>query len=67
MMPRVTGMDLYVELSRIAPDQAERVVFLTAGAFTSRARAFLERISNLRMEKPFSLAALRAFVNERVG
>jgi CheY-like chemotaxis protein/PAS domain-containing protein len=66
MMPRVTGMDLHVELSRIAPDQAERVVFLTAGAFTSRARAFLESTSNLRIEKPFSLASLRAFVNERV-
>ena len=66
MMPRVTGMDMYNELSRIAPDQAERVVFLTAGAFTSGARAFFERTSNLRMEKPFSLASLRALVNERV-
>lgn len=66
VMPRVTGMELHVELSRIAPDQAERVVFLTAGAFTSRARAFFAANANARLEKPFSLASLRAVVNERV-
>lgn len=66
MMPFMTGMHLYAELCRVAPDQAERVVFVTGGAFTPRAREFLETSRNLRIEKPFELAALRAVINDRV-
>jgi len=43
MMPEMTGMELYAELARRAPDQVAKVVFLTGGAFTPAARAFLER------------------------
>jgi signal transduction histidine kinase len=63
MMPQVTGMDLHDELTRIAPDQAERMVFMTGGAFTSRAREFLEQARNPRLEKPFDTATLRALVH----
>jgi CheY-like chemotaxis protein len=42
MMPQMTGMDLHAALTRAAPDQAARMVFLTGGAFTERARRFLE-------------------------
>ena len=59
MMPEMTGMDLYAELSKIAPDQAERVVFVTGGAFTPRAREFLERIPNARVEKPIDFQNLK--------
>ena len=59
MMPEITGMDLYVELSKLAPDQAERVVFVTGGAFTARAREFLERIPNARVEKPIDFQNLK--------
>lgn len=53
MMPEVTGMDLHAELLRLAPEQAEKVVFMTGGAFTSRAREFLDQVRNPRIEKPF--------------
>ena len=43
MMPEVSGIDFYDELSRIAPELAQRVVFITGGVFTDRARAFLAR------------------------
>ncbi len=59
MMPQVTGMDLHETLVQIAPRQAEAMVFLTGGAFTPRARAFLERLSNPLVEKPFDATALR--------
>jgi PAS domain S-box-containing protein len=59
MMPEITGMDLYAEMSRIAPDQIERVVFVTGGAFTPRAREFLERIPNARVEKPIDFQNLK--------
>ncbi len=64
MMPELTGMDLYEQVSALAPDQAERMVFLTGGAFTARARAFLAHRPVL--EKPFDLRALEALVGERL-
>jgi CheY-like chemotaxis protein len=67
MMPIMTGMDFYNELSVRIYEQAERIVFLTGGAFTTIASEFLERSSNLHIEKPFSLQGLRLLVNERVA
>jgi PAS domain S-box-containing protein len=67
MMPIMTGVELHSALSRTAPDQAARMVFLTAGAFTARARAFLEEVPNARLDKPFELATLRALVQEQLG
>ena len=52
MMPEMTGMDLFAELEKVAPEQASRMVFVSGGAFTPRAREFLERIPNARVEKP---------------
>ncbi len=66
MMPNVTGMDLYAELSRIAPAQAARMVFITGGAFTMQGREFLEHTKNPHLEKPIDVDALRALVNTAV-
>jgi nitrogen-specific signal transduction histidine kinase len=66
MMPEMTGMELHARLAKLAPETADRVVFLTGGAFTPRARAFLDDVPNARIEKPFDLATLEALVNERV-
>ena len=66
MMPEMTGMELHDEILRTAPELAERLVFLTGGAFTDRARSFLERVPNARLEKPFDANALRSLVGERV-
>jgi signal transduction histidine kinase/CheY-like chemotaxis protein len=62
MMPRMTGMDLHAELTTLARDQAARMVLLTGGAFTAAAKAFLDAVPNLRLEKPFDPANLRAIV-----
>ena len=62
MMPDVTGMDMYEHLCRIAPDQAERMIFLTGGAFTMRAREFLDAVPNQRIEKPFEAAQVLAVI-----
>lgn len=64
MMPVMTGMDLYDKVQALAPDQAERMVFLSGGAFTKRAREFLERRPSL--EKPFDLRALEAAILTRL-
>ena len=64
MMPEMTGMDFYEALQQRWPEQAERLVFLTGGAFTIKAREFLDRVSCPRFEKPFSARTLRALVND---
>ncbi|HUP20279.1 MAG TPA: response regulator [Gemmatimonadota bacterium] len=64
MMPNMTGMDLHAELSRAAPDQAERMIFMTGGASTQRARDFLSANPNPRIEKPFDTPTLLALLDE---
>jgi PAS domain S-box-containing protein len=66
MMPEMTGMDLYRELMRLAPEQAERIIFITGGAFTPLARAFLDRVANPRIMKPFQLRQLVDLVASKV-
>jgi PAS domain S-box-containing protein len=67
MMPEMTGMDLHAELTRAVPEQAVRMGFLTGGTFTKRASAFLERMRDRTLPKPFSTEALRAFVRKLSG
>ncbi|MCC6214759.1 MAG: PAS domain S-box protein [Polyangiaceae bacterium] len=62
MLPGMTGAELHARLRELAPDQAERMVFVTGGVFTASARGFLEGVGNLRLEKPVDADQLRAAV-----
>jgi PAS domain S-box-containing protein len=62
MMPEMSGMALHDRLLAEEPALAARMVFLTGGAFAPEAAAFLDRVPNPRLEKPFSPAELRAVV-----
>lgn len=66
LMPEVNGIELHAELRRIAPDQADCMIFLTGGAFSEASQRFLDGISNRWFEKPCNLEALRAAVREVV-
>jgi signal transduction histidine kinase len=66
MMPEMTGMDLYAELRKSHGAQAERMVFMTGGAFTPRARSFLDSVPNQRLEKPFDAQHLLSLVGDRL-
>jgi diguanylate cyclase (GGDEF)-like protein len=66
MMPEMTGMELYEEIVRAAPHQAASMVFLTAGAVTTRAREFVATISNPVVAKPFDVQSLRDMIGQRV-
>jgi hypothetical protein len=59
MMPLLSGMELHAEIFAFAPDQANRMVFITGGAFTVAAREFLDRVPNERFDKPFDASRLR--------
>jgi CheY-like chemotaxis protein len=63
MMPQMTGMDFYEALTRAAPEQVMRLVFMTGGAFTPASREFLDRVPNARIEKPFEVQNLRLMVH----
>ena len=62
MLPGTSGMDFFEELRRSAPDTAERVIFMTAGAFTPRARQFLETLGHRWLSKPFDRDQLIAAI-----
>jgi CheY-like chemotaxis protein len=62
MMPYVTGQDLFARAVSIAPELADRFVFITGGATDPRAQSFLAELSNERLDKPFSAADLARLV-----
>jgi PAS domain S-box-containing protein len=57
MMPEMTGMDLYDALEAAVQ---ERVIFITGGLYSDRAREFLQRVPNRRLFKPFDVETLLA-------
>jgi len=59
MMPEMSGMELYAMLAQSLPDQAGRMIFMTGGAFSPDAAAFLQQESLPWIEKPFRPAVLR--------
>jgi CheY-like chemotaxis protein len=65
MMPNMTGMDLYDAIRRVAPGQIERMVFVSGGAVTTRAREFAATVPNVFMEKPLDVKRLRDIVRSR--
>jgi CheY-like chemotaxis protein len=66
MMPEMSGMQLYEELARTHPAMVERVVFMTGGAFTHAAHAFLDRVPNQCLEKPLTASAVREAIQRFV-
>ncbi len=66
MMPDVSGIDVHEYLLREHPKVAERVVFMTGGAFTSKAKSFLATVTNERIDKPFSLSQINKLVDRHL-
>ena len=60
MMPVMSGIEFYEALSRRGSGLERKVVFLTGGAFTAEAEAFLAK--RPRLEKPFNIKTLREMV-----
>jgi CheY-like chemotaxis protein len=62
MMPEMTGVELHAELMKTDPALADRIVFMTGGAFTAGTRDFLQQVRNPRVDKPIDWPALKALV-----
>jgi CheY-like chemotaxis protein len=67
MMPGMSGIELYRVLKTRAPGTEERLVFMTGGAFTAEAEAFLDEVSNARVEKPFDFASVDRLLRHAVA
>jgi len=61
-MPEISGMGLHQKLLELRPGMAERMVFMTGGAFTEKAREFVGRVKNQCIDKPLDMKELRQLV-----
>ena len=67
MMPEMTGMALYDEVVRSHPAMVRRMIFMTGGDFTPRARTFLATVTNPRIEKPLDQDQIRRAIAKIAG
>jgi CheY-like chemotaxis protein len=65
MMPEFSGADLHRALRAKKPELAERMIFLTGGAFTPECAQFLETVTNPVLHKPFDAKSLREAIATR--
>ena len=65
MMPVMTGAELYSALTRVAPEQAKRMIFVTGGTLDAKATELLRRVESF--EKPCDVTVLRDAVRRRVA
>ncbi|HID62589.1 MAG TPA: GAF domain-containing protein [Anaerolineae bacterium] len=63
-MAGMNGQKLYSHLQKTHPPLARRVLFITGDVVSADTRAFLERVSNPYLSKPFPMDAVVAAVQE---
>lgn len=61
-MKELGGADVYDWVVARRPELEPKIAFMTGGAFTDRARTFLERTRRPCLEKPFDSRALSELV-----
>ncbi len=66
MMSEGSGMDLHAWLEDVHPVLSRRVIFMSGGAFTPRARDYMAKVDTPHIDKPFDMPRLRRLVAERV-
>ncbi|AUX26955.1 transcriptional regulator [Sorangium cellulosum] len=62
LMPQMSGMALYDEIGEHFPQLLPKMAFMSGGAFTPSARAFVERVDNPKIAKPISLDDLERVI-----
>ncbi len=67
LMPGMSGMELYRSLEKQRPGMERRLIFMTGGAFTSRASEFLRATENVHIQKPFNVDQVLSLVAEAAG
>lgn len=67
MMDDLNGVELHERLAGLDHPAADRMVFMTGGAFTPEARVFVARHASRVLQKPFRLSALMDRVQRWAG
>ena len=65
-MAGMSGMELHDALAQRNADQAQRMVFLSGGAFTGETIDFLRQMADRHLEKPFALSQLRELIRDQL-
>jgi two-component system cell cycle sensor histidine kinase/response regulator CckA len=66
MMPGFDGERVWEAARQLRSGMEKRFVFMTGGAFTPQARAFLDRVPNPWLMKPIDIRALRTALETRL-
>ena len=67
MMPGMDGLSLYAWVAEHRPALARRFVFMSGAAYTPEARAFLRKVHNERIDKPFRVRDLELVLDRLLG
>ena len=59
MMPEVSGIEVFERVTQADPSSAVRFLFMTGGAFTPRARQFVQDNRERTLDKPIRARTLR--------
>lgn len=62
MMPEVDGKSFYDAIAKDHPELADRIVFMSGGAFTPRLRKFASAVPNPVLQKPVSREDLESML-----
>ena len=63
-MPGLSGMDVHKWVQKSFPGLEDRIVFMTGGAQDAVSQAFLDRLPNRRMNKPFNPEDIQRLVRD---
>ncbi|MCK6586950.1 MAG: response regulator [Polyangiaceae bacterium] len=66
MMPEMGGLDLFDEVTRVAPDQAAKFVFMSGASLSTQVSAALSKLPNTLLHKPFDMRRLVDVVRDRI-
>jgi PAS domain S-box-containing protein len=66
MMPGMSGVDLHAWVAAHHRALAQRIVFVTGGAFTPTALEYVSLVGNLRIDKPYDTALLKGLISDLV-
>lgn len=66
MMPEIDGKSFYDKVKQDHPQLADRIVFMSGGAFTPRLRKFAAAVSNPVLQKPVTRQDLEATLQAHI-
>jgi CheY-like chemotaxis protein len=65
-MPEMDGPTFFANVELLSPDDARRIVFMTGDRMAPHTAAFVARVPNFFLDKPFELEDLLELIDRRV-